>query len=116
LFALSVPLHAVAAPQLAAALFARGFPAASAFLIAVLAPLGARRPNLAVLAATLLGLLAALFFAEDLLRAPLWIAPGLAQASAIALLALTVWRAYQLGLRRLLLALRAPLLAAREPK
>ncbi len=42
IFSLSVPVHAVAAPQLALALLDRGLPAPAALIIAVLTPLAAR--------------------------------------------------------------------------
>jgi hypothetical protein len=110
LFALSVPLHAVAASEVAGALFARGFPGASAFLIAVLSPLGARRPNGVVLATAALALVAAFLFGADLPRAPLWIPPWLAEGAALLVLGAMLFRSYQVGVRRLLLALKRPLL------
>lgn len=105
-FALSVPLHAVAASQLAGALFVRGFPGGASFLIAALAPLGGRRPGGAVLSTAVLALVAGLLFGADLPRAPLWIAPWLAQGAALLLLFAVLIRSYQVGLRRLLLALK----------
>jgi hypothetical protein len=99
LFSVSVPLHAVAAVELAFALTGKGLDGAAALLIVVVAPLGLKplfvRPALlAVTAALVCGAVGA-----HVPKQLLTIEPWLAQAATVFVFALVLRRAYLLGFR-----------------
>jgi hypothetical protein len=95
----SVPLHAVAAPQLAFALMEKGLDSSGALLITVLAPLALRpfgvRPALLMVVAS--GICLAL--AQHLPKQLLTVEPKLALCAVALLFALVLRRAYQRGFR-----------------
>lgn len=107
LFAVSVPLHAAAAPPLALALLDKGLTWPAAFLLVWLPPLAAelsfgRRVVLAVIGA------AALVFAARIWELPSRVMPtGVGLFAAVLLLTLLLARAYRVGLRGLLAAISA---------
>jgi ZIP family zinc transporter len=99
LFSVSVPLHAVAAVELAFALSGKGLDGAAALLIVVIAPLGLKplfvRPALlSVTAALVCGAVGA-----HVPRQLLTIEPRLAQAATVFVFVLVLRRAYLRGFR-----------------
>jgi hypothetical protein len=107
-FSVSVPLHAVAALQLAFALIDRGFSLEAGLIISVLAPFAVKlsRPQSWVLVAIVTGL--ALGIGPLVPRALLFVDSRLTGAALLLVCALILARAYRLGFRRLLRPLLAP--------
>jgi hypothetical protein len=98
-FSVSVPLHAVAASQLAFALAEKGLGNAGALLIAIVAPLAVRPDGLRP--ALLLGgaSLACVALADHLPKQLVTVEPTLAWGAAALLGVLVLRRAYQTGFR-----------------
>lgn len=102
-FALSVKVHAAAAPSLAFALAERGLPLPAALVALVLMPfaLDPRNPKHALLVALAAGI--ALLLGEHMPHTPLVIDSNTAIIAAASIGALLLARAYELGFRGLLL-------------
>jgi hypothetical protein len=98
-FSVSVPLHAVAAPQLAFALWAKGLDGSGALLIAVVAPLALRPFNVRATLLMVAASLVCLLLAEHLPKQLITVEPRLAFAAAALLFSLVLRRAYLRGFR-----------------